>query len=97
MQLCELTQRVPRCGHAPLVTLSTRGGACRHTVRAAAPVPISNVATHVRQRVDRKPRTIEIGVQILNYLVYLHSLTSRTHILPDVPEYSDRCDAGFVA
>ena len=97
MQLCELTQRVPLFRHAPLDTLLTRGGACRHTVRAAAHVPISNVATHVRQRVDRKPRTIEMGAQILNYLMYLHSLTSHTHILPDVPECSDRCDAGFVA
>ena len=71
MQLCELTPSVPRCGHAPLVIPSTRGGACRHTVRAPAPVPIINVATHVRQRADKEPRTIEIGVEILNYLVVL--------------------------
>jgi len=34
-------------------------------------VPIINVATHVRQRADRMPRTNEIRVEILNYLAVL--------------------------
>jgi len=60
-----VTQRVPRCGHAPPVTPSARGGAWRHTVRAPAPVPLINVATHVRLRADRQPRTIGIEVDKL--------------------------------